>query len=178
METDWLAAYYARFSPEPFDLAGYLRRWYPGTSPEPYESKTGSRGVIYRLSQCPFNLDHVATASVIQWSRDGTIFFRCWHHSCAGLGWTDFVRLHESGTHWQTESDASRKYRLYMASAEWSRFRAAFLAENPSCDCGQPAKQVHHSSYSSLYRESDRATWHTLAPKCRVCHAAEHPEKC
>ncbi len=55
---------------------------------------------------------------------------------------------------------------------QWRNLRAEFLAENPTCACGQPATLVDH-----IVKVRDaphlRLAWSNLQGMCRSCHAGK-----
>jgi putative DNA primase/helicase len=53
------------------------------------------RGRRWELERCPFNPEHTGGCAVITEGHDGTIGFKCHHHSCADRHWRDVRELFE-----------------------------------------------------------------------------------
>jgi hypothetical protein len=58
-------------------------------------------GLLWVLSPCPFNADHVGSSPAVILTKRGWPKFRCLHNSCSGLRWADFCkRLHRLTGKW------------------------------------------------------------------------------
>ena len=79
----------------PFDLD----RWIEDHGLTVEDTKPWKDGRRMVLAACPFNPDHNDRSAVITESGDGTIGFKCHHHSCEGNHWRDVRELLEPGAY-------------------------------------------------------------------------------
>ncbi len=70
--------------PGNFIFEAFMSTYFPDASRETWEG-----GGLYTLDPCPFNSDHTGTSAACGQKSDGTLWFKCQHNGCAGLGWKD-----------------------------------------------------------------------------------------
>lgn len=49
-------------------------------------------GVLWVLTPCPLNADHIGSSPAVILTRTGWPKFRCMHNSCSGVRWSDFCK--------------------------------------------------------------------------------------
>jgi 5-methylcytosine-specific restriction enzyme A len=80
-------------------------------------------------------------------------------------GWRCPAHLHEPWAAWR----AANPGRSSGYGARWRRLRDAYIAEHPTCSCGQPAGEVHHVDHA-LPTDSSFLAWDNLEAVCSRCH--------
>jgi hypothetical protein len=159
-----------------FDLAEFMKRWYPGCRPRPYRD-----GLKWSLP-CPWTAEHKHQddrdqASVIQWP-DGGITYKCFHSSCRRRGWHTFATLHGE------VRDRKAEYQEYLLSPEWAAKREQVhrrsggrceWVEGPGGErvvrCPLPGREVHHDRYPVVWG-SEPIEW--LRHLCEGHHDQAH----
>ena len=71
---------------------------------------------------------------------------------------------------WRDITDATKKYRAYLASRDWALKKLAVRERSGGhCErkCGRKATQVHHQTYINIYNEGLEDLLHVCGP----CHA-------
>ena len=65
------------------------------------------------------------------------------------------------------------RHRTLRGGGRWQRFRARWLMQHPTCACGLPAEEVHHTTPVAV--DSSRVfDWSNLESVCGACHRMRH----
>lgn len=127
-----------------FDIEAFIAEHAIGVK----ETKHFDGGTKYILDHCPFDVSHDGSSATLGRTRNGALFFKCQHNSCANQEWRDVRRLFDPAA---KSVDEGRKKiedkKKGDADDQWELARIMLDEEFSDADTGEILLRRHRQQF-------------------------------